>query len=282
MAGPPQRILVGFDGSDDARDALALARDLAPGAKAVVAYVLPHEDPLARHYRLIEGDDSSVPPDFFDAAVAALAGLQTEVRSYVGASPGHVLCDLAEKEDFDLVVVGSPHRGTVGRSRIGSVAEALLHGARAPIVLAPRGYANGDHASPRTIAVAYDATPESDAALRSAEGLALSTGASLEVLTVVAPSAVVSKVLVESRSLTPEPYSLVETGIDDIDEAVDVHPRMLIGPIADTVADACTDDVDLLVTGSRDYGPLKRALAGSVSTRLIHVAPCPVLLVPRP
>lgn len=41
MAGPPQRILVGFDGSDDARDASALARDLAPGAKAVVAYVLP-------------------------------------------------------------------------------------------------------------------------------------------------------------------------------------------------------------------------------------------------
>lgn len=133
------------------------------------------------------------------------------------------------------------------------MAEALLHGARAPIILAPRGYANGDHASPRTIAAAYDATPESDAALRSAEGLALSTGASLEVLTVVAPSAVVSKVLVESRSLTPELYSLVETGIDDIDEAVDVHPRMLIGPIADTVADACTDDVDLLVTGSRNY-----------------------------
>lgn len=282
MTWAPRRILVGFDGSSGARDALALARDLAPGAKAIVVHVPPHEDPLAHRYRLVENADTVVPSGFFDAAIRDLSGMDVETRCYAGASPAHVLCDLTEKEDLDLVVVGSPHRGAIGRALIGSVADALVHGGRAPIVLAPRGYGEGGHAAPRTIAVAYDTTPDSDAALRHAESLALSCGASLEVLTVVAAPAVASDALVESHSARLEPYMLVETAIKTLDKSLEVRARRLTGPIADAIADACAeDDIDLLVTGSRDYGPLRRALAGSVSTRLIHIAPCPVLLVPR-
>ena len=40
-------------------------------------------------------------------------------------------------------------------------------------------------------------------------------------------------------------------------------------------------DVDLLVLGSRAYGPIRRALAGSVSSAVVHHAPCPVLVMPR-
>jgi nucleotide-binding universal stress UspA family protein len=107
-----------------------------------------------------------------------------ETRTYAGASPAHVICDLTDREALDLVVVGSPHRGAIGRALIGSVAEALLHGAGAPVLLAPRGYALGDHGAPGRIAVAFDTTPESKVALRHAESLALTTGAFLEVLTV--------------------------------------------------------------------------------------------------
>ena len=276
----PARILIGFDDSSGAHDAVALARILAPGSTVVLAYVLPHEDPLARHYQLLGYEDSPAAQGFFDKAVATLDGIETEVRSYVGASPAHVLCDLAEKE-VDLVVVGSPHRGILGRALIGSVAQALLHGAPVPIVLAPRDYAKEDHDSLRTIAVAYDGTPESDAALRQAEGLAISAGASLEVLTVATPPAV-RNVLGQSSTATPEPYTAIEQAIDNVDDAVEVHAHMLIGPVAETLANACKKHTDLLVTGSRDYGPLERVLIGSVSSQLIHMAPCPVLAVPRP
>ena len=277
----PRRILIGFDGSGGADDAVALARVLAPESSAVLAYVLPHEDPLAHHYRSLGYEDSPAAEGFFDEAIAALEGLDTEVRSYVGASPAHVLCDLAEDDALDLVIVGSPHRGTLGRALIGSVAEALLHGSRVPIVLAPRDYAKESHDSLRAIAVAYDGSAESDGALRLAEGLALASGASLEVLTVVGPSAVVSNVLVRSRSPVGEPYAVIEKAIDEIDDALEVHAHMLIGPVAETVANACKD-ADLLVTGSRDYGPLERVLLGSIASRLVHTAPCPVLVVPRP
>lgn len=280
-SGAPKRILIGFDGSSGSKDALALARILAPGSHAVLAHVLPHEDPLARHYRQLAYEASPAAEGFFDEAIATLDGLETEVRTYVGASPDHVLCDLAEDRDLDLVVVGSPHRGPLGRALIGSVAEALLHGARVPVVLAPRDYAKAGHDSPRTIAVAYDGSGEADAALRRAEGIARGSGAALEVLTVVAPSAVVPKVLVRGRSPVEEPYAAIKKAIDEIDDAIEVHAHMLVGPVAETVANACKD-ADLLVAGSRDYGPLERVLVGSIASHLVHTAPCPVLVVPRP
>lgn len=57
--------------------------------------------------------------------------------------------------------------------------------------------------------------------------------------------------------------------------------RQRSGPPAETLASACEDGVDLLVAGSRGYGPLARVLLGSVTTGLTGMAPCPVIVVPR-
>ena len=42
-----------------------------------------------------------------------------------------------------------------------------------------------------------------------------------------------------------------------------------------------SDHVDLMVSGSRGYGPVRSVLLGSVSRRLVDDAACPVLVVPR-
>jgi nucleotide-binding universal stress UspA family protein len=39
--------------------------------------------------------------------------------------------------------------------------------------------------------------------------------------------------------------------------------------------------IDLMVIGSRGYGPVKAALLGGVSARVVTEAPCPVLVTPR-
>jgi nucleotide-binding universal stress UspA family protein len=39
--------------------------------------------------------------------------------------------------------------------------------------------------------------------------------------------------------------------------------------------------LDLLVTGSRGYGPVRRLMLGSTSSKLVHEAPCPVLVLAR-
>ena len=54
--------------------------------------------------------------------------------------------------------------------------------------------------------------------------------------------------------------------------------------IADDPTDALLDtaaahEADLIVVGSRGEGAVKRALHGSVSTKVLHHAPCSVLVV---
>jgi nucleotide-binding universal stress UspA family protein len=41
------------------------------------------------------------------------------------------------------------------------------------------------------------------------------------------------------------------------------------------------DNVDVLVCGSRGYGPVRRVLLGGVSSRLIRSAQLPLTVVPR-
>ena len=40
-------------------------------------------------------------------------------------------------------------------------------------------------------------------------------------------------------------------------------------------------ELDLLVLGSRGYGPLRRTLLGGVARDVVTLAPCPVIVLPR-
>jgi nucleotide-binding universal stress UspA family protein len=53
------------------------------------------------------------------------------------------------------------------------------------------------------------------------------------------------------------------------------------GGAAHAIADAAKDaGADLIVVGTRGQGPISGLLLGSVTNRLLHVAPSPVLAVP--
>ena len=45
-------------------------------------------------------------------------------------------------------------------------------------------------------------------------------------------------------------------------------------------AAAANEEADVIVTGSRGHTALAGVFLGSVAQRLLHVAPCPVLVVP--
>jgi nucleotide-binding universal stress UspA family protein len=277
------RLLVGFDGSDGGRDALELARTVgAPAdASALVVAVIPY-GPLPVDFEALEEGAAKEAEPLFEEARERLDGLTVETRGFGGGSPAGVMTEIAEAEEVDLVVVGSPHRGAIGRALIGSVAESLLHGAPCPAVVAPRGYADERHEPFRRIAVAYDGTPEAKAALRRAEAIAMRTDAALELLTVVAPPVAIPGVVGYAPIDPPEPDKILNEAVNSVDDKLAAHGRRLDGPPASTLAEACEDGGDLLVAGSRRYGPVMRVLLGSVSTQLIHMAPCPVLVEPRP
>lgn len=278
------KLLIGYDGSDGGRDALELARVLgeATGGGALVVTVLPY-GPLPVPYEILEAEEAERAKPLFDEAKARLDGLPIETRAFGGGSPAGVINDLAEKEEVETIVVGGPHRGPVGRTVIGSVADGLLHGAPCEVFVAPRGYAGEQHHPFHTIAVAYDDTPESKAALKRAEEIALASRATIIVLTVAAPPAVVPGATGYTPAITPEAGSIVTQTVKGVDERLAATGRALSGVPGPAIVEACEEvGADLLVSGSRHYGPVMRVLLGSVSTQLAHKAPCPVLVVPRP
>lgn len=278
------KLLVGYDGSDGGRDALELTRVLgeATGVGALVVTVLPY-GPLPIPYEVLEEEEAERAQPLFAEARERLGGVEVETRAFGGGSPAGVINDLAEREGIETIVVGSPHRGAVGRVVIGSVADGLLHGAPCEVTVAPSGYAGEQHGPFRTIAVAYDDTPESKAALKRAEAIALACRATVVVYTVSAPPAVVPGASGYTPAIPPEAGSIVTRAVKGVDERLAATGRALGGVPGPAIVEACEEvGADLLVVGSRGYGPMLRVLLGSVSTQLAHKARCPVLVVPRP
>jgi nucleotide-binding universal stress UspA family protein len=279
------RLLVAHDGRDGGRDALELARVLAASesdASALVVTVL-FGGPLPMEYALLVEEEAGDAEPILEEARDKLAGLEVETRAYGGGSPAAILTRLAEEESFDAIVVGSPHRGPIGRVMLGSVARSLLNGAPTDVAVAPKGYAEDDHQALRDIAVGYDGGAEAKVALQRAEALAKRSSARLRLLTVVTPP-VATPVMVPgaySPGYPPDPERVIDEGVHSVDHSLAVEPVRLDGDPALELTRECGEGTDLLVVGSRGYGPVTRVLLGSVSRKVVQEAPCPVLVVRR-
>lgn len=279
------RLLIGLDRHEGGKDALELSRLLCAGqrAKALVVTVL-YSEPLVQEYARLSGDAAQEAGPYFDLARNELEGVDVETRAYGGGSPAAILTALAEEDEFDAIVVGSPHRGPIGRVLAGSTAINLLNGAPTDVAVAPRGFAEDRHEGLRRIAVAYDGTPESKFALQRAEALAKPAKAALEVITVVQPPAAVPAMTPGAYvpELPPQPEEVIGEALSSVDPSLSAETTRLDGNPVEEIVRACEEGIDLLVVGSRGYGPLTRVLLGSVSRKLACEAPCPVLVVRRP
>ena len=207
------------------------------------------------------------------------------IQTYVVAdtSPARALHDVAEQEQASLIVVGSTHTGRAGRVLPGSTGERLLHGAVCAIAIVPEGYRALAQPEIRRIGVGYDATDESRAAIEAARTL----GAELELVRVVAeeeygPPAMMSGPGLDARRRTVDEHvqETIDAIVGDLPADVPGKGARLAGDPADQLI-ARSEGMDLMVIGSRGYGPLRAVLAGGVSGRVARGAHCPVIVVPR-
>lgn len=290
MTEPPyKKLIAGYDGSDRAADGLALAELFSEvtGAELLVVAVVPHEFPYTPGTPEREEVLRSHAEDMLVDAVPESDRVHSRVVAARSAAQG--LHNLSESEEADAVVVGSSHRGPVGRVLAGSVAERLLHGAPCPVAVAPAGYRERSDIDLRVVACAFDGSDEARLAMQHAEYFARRASAVLRLLAVHEPELMfgidqipggydrVELGGLERRRLTRE----LETAAAAVAPGVEVQHDLLEGSAVEALAAAAGDGVDLLAVGSRGYGPVRRVLLGGVSSGLVRSSPAPVLVVPR-
>ncbi len=290
MSDRPDRpkIVIAFDETPSGDDALALGQVLAEilNAKPIAVTVVRFPTYLrsvADLPAVLEGAAG----DRMRAAADKLSALEPDVRGLLDESPGRALHELIETEKPVLAVVGPTHRGPVGHVVPGSTAAALVHGAPCAVAVAPPGYRDRSGTHLLRIGVALDHGDEALWALNAGVGLARRLHAKLTLFTVATPLSFPYGAAYSALSAGAYAAAIRDAHERALDRASQAIPhgvpferRQLEGPVAPSLADV-SEDLDLLVMGSRGYGPLRRVLLGSVSAPVIEHSRCPVLVVPR-
>jgi nucleotide-binding universal stress UspA family protein len=284
---PP--ILIGFDGSEHGCDALALGRALAATLSTrlvvVIAYT-PEQwlwapgtaEPMDQHERELA----------VARAEAALSGQdRVEFRTVASPSAAGALHAEAERERAQIIVVGSSHRGTLGRMLLGTVTQEVLDAAPCAVAVAPPGLAATRQIRFSRVGVGFDDTPAAHDALAIARLLARRARAELRLVwaahltTRALPLAATSYVYPDYfEDVRAEVEDRLEQAAAPIRDDVSVRADIVRGQTTDALVEQ-SERLDLLVLGSRGYGPLQSVLLGSVSRRVVSDARCAVLVVPR-
>lgn len=275
-----KNVIVGVDEQQGGRDATALAKDLvATDGSLMLARVLIRDALIGR----------GASPDFdaitrqraheLHEAARDVMHVEAEVRCLESSSVGRGLHELATDEHADLLVIGSCRRGLVGRVMIADDTSDALNGAPCAIAIAPFGYADGPHVMGE-IGVAYNGSPDSDEALAVARALAAEHAAKLSAFEAVAVPAYLSVPGAGAGATAELVPALIDQARARIAALGDVEPHAAYGVAGEELA-VYSASLDLLVIGSRGYGPLGRLVHGSTSRQLAHSARCPLLVLTR-
>ena len=249
-------ILVGFDGSDSAVDALRQALRLrAPGARLTVIVVV--ELGQAVH----AGQDARrVADELLEQGHAAAERTREELEAAGGDADVRVvegkvapsLLEIAREDGADLLAVGMRGRSRAVGIVLGGAATTAVHDAPCSVLVARP--APEPERFPRTIAVGVDGSEHSARAAEVARALAEQLGATLRV--VVAEG---------GKGVDREAVSRIAP-----------DGELVPGRPVDVLI-AAAGDADLAVLGSRGLHGV--GALGSVGERVAHRASCSVLVV---
>jgi nucleotide-binding universal stress UspA family protein len=280
--------IVGIDGRDGGRDAHALA--CALGARELTLVAAYPVDPVPTR-----GTLTAFEHELRDEALQQLRAAEVEADGDVrvhahavgDASPARALQRAAVDVAADLIVVGSSHRGVAGRLLLGDVSTAVLHDAPCHVAVAPHSYRRQARRA-RTVVAGFDGSAEALEAVDVAARLRDELGGQLILVEAVRPPVGWSPPgapMIDWRSIAEEQRVVAGRELREALDRIggDAELRVDIGDAGSVLVSVAQDnDADVLVVGSRGWGPLRRIVLGSTSNHVIHHARCPVIVVPRP
>jgi nucleotide-binding universal stress UspA family protein len=286
------RVVIGYDGSAASEDAVAfgLTWCRSTGDVPIVATVYPEEHPFGVGRVDVEwATYVREQAEIIQDKARATVGDAALYRNVASTSAAHGLADLADDVEAAMVLVGTTTEETgLTRALLGTSTERLLHGATVPVTVVPPGWRQSAPDRISSIGVAYVDTRDGREALRRAVRVALRIPARLTLYSVLGQSSERYSYLVGRT----DEQAFVDKARDSYGKALEfaaagvppeLEPRtvLLEGSVVESLTALGPDDVDMLVCGSRGYGPVRRVLLGGVSSPLIRRARLPVAVVPR-
>jgi nucleotide-binding universal stress UspA family protein len=136
--GAFRRILVGFDGSDEAQGALRTALELAAEVHGDVRVLLVVRPPAHAETPEELATAAAAERDNLSRGLSGHArggGATIDTRVVLADDPARALAEHAEGHGFDLVVVGSHGREQVTHRGIGHSLESLLRHHPCPVLV---------------------------------------------------------------------------------------------------------------------------------------------------
>jgi nucleotide-binding universal stress UspA family protein len=286
------RVLVGYDGSESADQAVALVAGLAWPAGSEVLIVTACGSIFAT-YAFGEVVDAVSLQAIFDAqqeeaertAAAArqrIARPGLNVTSEVAfGRPASAILEVADRFHPDLLVVGSRGLGPLTSALLGSVSEELVDHARCPVLVA-RG------TELRRVVLADDGSPDALAASTLLLRWPIFRGCEVRVVSVAEipdlrktstePAGTAAQRVAQGALATAD--ELARTTADRLSRAaLSADTRVQRGdPAVEILAVAGDWSADLIVIGTRGQTGLTRLLHGSVARKILEHARCSVLV----
>jgi nucleotide-binding universal stress UspA family protein len=281
--GKYSRLLVAFDGSESSRNALRQAIRLAikEGAFLKVITVTPgYEGELdltgIRDVKgLLEGPARKLLEEAGEIAAAEGFGVETAVEE---GTIHERIVETAEKENFDLIIVGRRGLSRLERMLMGSVTSRVIGSARKDVLVVPRDSEIGwEH-----ILVATDGSEYGTAASARAINFARFYGGDLTAVSVVdvtdelfilAPD-MVEKMVEQAKSLLEEFRNKAESS--GIKTEVIVREGSAFRKILEI---AHEKKASVIFMGSHGRRGIAKLLMGSVTEKVIGHATCPVIVI---
>ena len=275
-----RNVLVGVGDPEGGRDAIALAEMLRATdvGELTLAHVFRGEGGPYRWRDPRVAERRQQVRALLERA-ASDSGVPAHIRWHSASSVGRGLHELAEMVGADLLVLGSSRRGLFGRVALGHDTRAALNGAPCAIAIAPVAYFSEPRPPMREVGVGYDGSPESEHALGVARDIAAELGSKLSAFEAVSIPAYIyvgASAPVEASAIG----RVVAIARNRIAALGGVEPHAAYGDAVEELT-SYSASLDLLVVGSRGYGPLGRLVHGSTAGHLASTARCPLLVLTR-
>ena len=285
-----RHIVVGCDGSPEGNDAVALGATLAALTDARLSLVGVF--PTSLFPVSGQSDRRTLRAQTTRSLRSARDCLAPQAVTHCIAdnSVPRALRHFADRTQADVVVLGSNPAAPPGHTAIGRRGRQLLYDAPFALGLAARGV----HEQPgglSAIGIGYDSGPEAAAALMVAAELARGAGDVRLLVRHIVPDELPALTMQEWMAVKDWDHAnvweekrrtaLAETQTAVSKLAVPAEASATVGDPGYALRDFSAT-VDLLVVGSRRWGPVARLVSGGVGETLVTDAQCSTLIVPRP